>query len=91
MAPSPWVRRILEREESGETRAEWERHPKSETPSRISAPPGLPARILETPSPESPGLAPLPPGANIHARAYRLALPSAEELRRKLLEWTEAP
>jgi predicted nuclease of restriction endonuclease-like (RecB) superfamily len=33
----------------------------------------------------------LPPGANIHAREYRLALPSAEELRRKLLEWTEAP
>lgn len=33
----------------------------------------------------------LPPGANIHAREYTLALPSAEELRRKLLEWTEAP
>jgi predicted nuclease of restriction endonuclease-like (RecB) superfamily len=31
----------------------------------------------------------LPPGANIHAREYTLALPSAEELRRKLLEWTE--
>lgn len=30
----------------------------------------------------------LPPGANIHAREYTLALPSAEELRRKLLEWT---
>lgn len=33
----------------------------------------------------------LPPGANIHAREYVLALPSAEELRRKLLEWTEDP
>jgi predicted nuclease of restriction endonuclease-like (RecB) superfamily len=32
-----------------------------------------------------------PLGANIHAREYTLALPSAEELRRKLLEWTEAP
>lgn len=32
----------------------------------------------------------LPPEANIHAREYTLALPSAEELRRKLLEWTEA-
>ena len=31
----------------------------------------------------------LPPDANIHAREYTLALPSAEELRRKLLEWTE--
>jgi predicted nuclease of restriction endonuclease-like (RecB) superfamily len=31
----------------------------------------------------------LPQGANIHAREYTLALPSAEELRRKLLEWTE--
>lgn len=30
----------------------------------------------------------LPPDANIHAREYTLALPSAEELRRKLLEWT---
>lgn len=33
----------------------------------------------------------LPQGANIHAREYTLALPSAEELRRKLLEWTEEP
>jgi len=33
----------------------------------------------------------LPPGANIHAREYTLALPSVEELRRKLLEWTEDP
>jgi predicted nuclease of restriction endonuclease-like (RecB) superfamily len=33
----------------------------------------------------------LPPDANIHAREYTLALPSAEDLRRKLLEWTEAP
>jgi predicted nuclease of restriction endonuclease-like (RecB) superfamily len=31
----------------------------------------------------------LPSGANIHAREYVLALPSVEELRRKLLEWTE--
>lgn len=33
----------------------------------------------------------LPPDANIHAREHTLALPSAEELRRKLLEWTEEP
>ena len=33
----------------------------------------------------------LPPDANIHAREYTLALPSAEELRRKLLEWTDEP
>lgn len=31
----------------------------------------------------------LPKGANIHAREYQLYLPSKEELRRKLLEWTE--
>ena len=29
----------------------------------------------------------LPKGANIHAREYRLYLPSKEELRRKLVEW----
>jgi predicted nuclease of restriction endonuclease-like (RecB) superfamily len=29
----------------------------------------------------------LPAGANIHAREYTLALPSAEEFRRKLMEW----
>lgn len=29
----------------------------------------------------------LPRGANIHAREYRLYLPSKEELRRKLVEW----
>ncbi len=29
----------------------------------------------------------LPKGANIHAREYRLYLPSKEELRRKLQEW----
>jgi predicted nuclease of restriction endonuclease-like (RecB) superfamily len=29
----------------------------------------------------------LPEGANIHAQEYRLALPSKEELRQKLLEW----
>ena len=31
----------------------------------------------------------LPKGANIHAREYRLYLPSKEELRRKLVEWAE--
>ncbi|HEY9899340.1 MAG TPA: PDDEXK nuclease domain-containing protein [Pantanalinema sp.] len=31
----------------------------------------------------------LPEGANIHAREYRLFLPSKDDLRRKLLEWTE--
>lgn len=31
----------------------------------------------------------LPSEANIHAREYQLYLPSKEELRRKLLEWTE--
>jgi hypothetical protein len=31
----------------------------------------------------------LPAGANIHAREYVLALTSAEELRRNLLEWSE--
>ncbi|MFH1465165.1 MAG: PDDEXK nuclease domain-containing protein [Pseudomonadota bacterium] len=31
----------------------------------------------------------LPEGANVHAREYRLVLPSKAELRRKLLEWTE--
>jgi hypothetical protein len=31
----------------------------------------------------------LPKGANIHAREYRLFLPSKEELRRKLVEWAE--
>jgi len=30
----------------------------------------------------------LPEGANIHAREYRLILPSKEDLRSKLLEWT---
>lgn len=30
----------------------------------------------------------LPEGANIHAREYRLFLPSKDDLRRKLLEWT---
>jgi len=30
----------------------------------------------------------LPEGANIHAREYRLVLPSKADLRRKLLEWT---
>lgn len=34
-----------------------DRLPKSETPSRISATPGQPTRILETASPESPSLA----------------------------------
>jgi hypothetical protein len=29
----------------------------------------------------------LPAGANIHARAYQLYLPSKEELQRKLQEW----
>ena len=29
----------------------------------------------------------LPPNANIHAREYKLYLPSKEELKRKLLEW----
>lgn len=31
----------------------------------------------------------LPKDANIHAREYRLYLPSKEELQRKLVEWTE--
>jgi len=31
----------------------------------------------------------LPKDANIHAREYRLYLPSKEELRRKLVEWSE--
>jgi predicted nuclease of restriction endonuclease-like (RecB) superfamily len=31
----------------------------------------------------------LPKDANIHAREYTLALPTAEQLRRKLMEWTE--
>jgi hypothetical protein len=31
----------------------------------------------------------LPPDANIHAREYRLYLPSKAELKRKLLEWAE--
>lgn len=31
----------------------------------------------------------LPKGANIHAREYRLYLPSKEQLRRKLVEWAE--
>jgi hypothetical protein len=31
----------------------------------------------------------LPAGANIHARAYQLYLPSKEELQRKLQEWVE--
>ncbi len=31
----------------------------------------------------------LPQDANIHAREYRLVLPSKDELRRKLLEWAE--
>ncbi len=31
----------------------------------------------------------LPKDANIHAREYQLYLPSKEELRRKLVEWTE--
>ena len=30
----------------------------------------------------------LPPDANIHAREYKLYLPSKEELKRKLLEWS---
>jgi predicted nuclease of restriction endonuclease-like (RecB) superfamily len=30
----------------------------------------------------------LPEGANVHAREYKLVLPSKEDLRRKLLEWT---
>jgi len=30
----------------------------------------------------------LPEGANIHAREYRLVLPSKADLRRKLIEWT---
>ncbi|MEK7760664.1 MAG: PDDEXK nuclease domain-containing protein, partial [Nitrospirota bacterium] len=33
----------------------------------------------------------LPKSANIHAREYRLYLPSKEELRRKLVEWAEEP
>ncbi len=32
----------------------------------------------------------LPKGSNIHAKEYQLYLPSKEELRRKLVEWTEA-
>lgn len=32
----------------------------------------------------------LPDDANIHARAYQLVLPSKDDLRAKLLEWTEA-
>ena len=32
----------------------------------------------------------LPKGANIHAREYRLYLPSKEELQRKLVEWSAA-
>jgi len=32
----------------------------------------------------------LPKGANIHAKEYRLYLPSKEELRRKLLDWSKA-
>jgi len=31
----------------------------------------------------------LPKSANIHAREYRLYLPSKEELRRKLVGWAE--
>ncbi len=31
----------------------------------------------------------LPKGANIHAKEYQLYLPSKEELRRKLLEWSD--
>ncbi len=31
----------------------------------------------------------LPEGANVHAREYRLALPSKAELRRKLMEWSD--
>ena len=31
----------------------------------------------------------LPEGANIHAREYKLVLPSKADLRRKLLEWTD--
>jgi hypothetical protein len=31
----------------------------------------------------------LPKSANIHAREYRLFLPSKEELKRKLVEWSE--
>ena len=30
----------------------------------------------------------LPEGANVHAREYKLVLPSKADLRRKLLEWT---
>jgi hypothetical protein len=30
----------------------------------------------------------LPPDANIHAREYKLYLPSKELLKKKLLEWT---
>ena len=33
----------------------------------------------------------LPPDANIHAREYKLYLPSKEELKRKLLEWGNGP
>lgn len=32
----------------------------------------------------------LPKGANIHAKEYRLYLPSKEELRRKLIDWGKA-
>jgi len=31
----------------------------------------------------------LPKGANIHAKEYSLYLPSKEELKRKLLDWTK--
>ena len=31
----------------------------------------------------------LPKGANIHAKEYRLYLPSKDQLRRKLVEWAE--
>lgn len=31
----------------------------------------------------------LPPGANIHARKYKLYLPSKELLRKKLIEWVD--
>ena len=33
----------------------------------------------------------LPKNANIHAREYRLYLPSKDELQRKLVEWTAEP
>lgn len=31
----------------------------------------------------------LPKSANIHAKEYRLYLPSKEELKRKLLDWAK--